>query len=681
MNYPILNFDCDLSLIKGIGKSSILRFRRLGISNVGELLKFYPRAYEDWSKVSDINSACGAQEKKIIKVEILEKCKFIKTKNKKLYKILAKSSENLFVDVLFFNSKASATTLEPGETFLLMGIITKNRGNFEIICPKFRNIKFLDRKIFPIYSQVCGLPSWRISNAINNALKLLPFQQDALPEFIVRKYSLVSFDFAIRKIHFPENKSELEFARRRLAFGDLLVWRLAMERIKKFGTDKIKYNSVKIKDFSNEFIKNLPFKPTGAQIRVIKECTINMKSTIPMRRMLQGDVGSGKTAVAATLAYNTVKSGFQVSIMVPTEILAFQHYENFKKMMPDFEEIYLITGSTSKKKKNEIIEKFLCGIPGILVGTQSLISEGIRFKNLALAITDEQHRFGVGQRSKLAQKGNNPHTLVISATPIPRSLALVLYGDMDFSVIDEFPPGRKAVQTFIVSSEKRGEVLKFLELKLRSGTQAYVVCAAIEPDPDLQEPEEKIIDVENYRKDFLTQEFLNEFKTEIVHSKIKSSEKEKIMKDFCLGITKLLISTTVIEVGLDVPNASLMIIENAERFGLAVLHQLRGRVGRGTEESYCILISDKKWGDARVRLKAIKTSNDGFFLANQDLKLRGPGEFFGKRQHGALDPRLASALRDAKIVEECILASHDLSFEETLPLAIETKIETLIESI
>ncbi|MCL2311157.1 MAG: ATP-dependent DNA helicase RecG [Firmicutes bacterium] len=628
--------------MKSVNKNNAELFKKIGIFSVGSLIEYYPVSYENWTDVISLNDCTS--KKCVTKVEVVEQ--HVLNKSKKIYKIVCIEDGNpdFILHIIFFNQRYIAESMKQGHKFLVMGDIKRrfNKNEFETICPKVKSLKF-NLPFEPIYSQIKGLPSWKISKSVNEALSLLPdFVPDTLPKFIVDKYNLVSFDLAIRKIHFPESQEDIDKVKRRFMFEELLIWFIAVRKLKN-RSDK----GAIIENKLNEFLKLLPFELTSAQKRAINTCASDMKSGISMRRLLQGDVGSGKTAVAMALAFNTIMSGFQVAFMAPTEVLATQHFRNFTNILK-LKDIYVLTGSNNKKERSVIIEIFEKGNSGIIIGTHALTSDGINFKNLALVITDEQHKFGVNQRSKLINKGNNPHTLIMSATPIPRSLAMVMYGDMNFCVLDELPLGRQKTETFVIDSSKRDRAFAFLKSKLKQGLKGYIICAKVEEDNEEQER----ITVEGYEKKF-TKNFFKDFKISLLHGKMKSLEKEKIMKDFSEDKVDLLISTTVVEVGVDVPKACVIIIENAEKFGLASLHQLRGRVGRSNEKSYCILISENKFGPAGERLRAMKKSNNGFYLAKKDLEIRGPGEFFGKKQHGDLNPRLKFAFQDSKLIDNC----------------------------
>ncbi|MBO6126662.1 MAG: ATP-dependent DNA helicase RecG, partial [Clostridia bacterium] len=505
-------------------------------------------------------------------------------------------------------------------------------------------------KLEPIYSQTKNLSSLRIKKFVSEALKLLPEKiPETIPEEFLKKFNLPSLDFVIKKIHFPESKDEIYFAKKRIIFEELVSWILSVKKIK----NNYKSNFI-ISNFFDEFKQKLEFKLTNSQEKIILECINEMSSGKKMSRLLQGDVGSGKTVIAMALAYNTLKSGFQVAIMAPTEVLAMQHYNTFSKII-NHENIDILTGSTRTKERNNIITKFMLGMPGILIGTHSLISDNIEFKKLALVITDEQHKFGVEQRKKLLNKGNDPHYLVMSATPIPRSLAMIIYGDLDISVINEMPKNRAKIKTTIIKNSQRVLAFKFIKKELNSGNQAYIVCSRVTENKnnnnnnELSEITEA--DVENYKSKIIKNYFEN-FNIGILHGKMSSYEKDFILQKFYDKKIDLLICTTVIEVGIDVPNATVIMIENAEKFGLASLHQMRGRVGRSEKESYCILICNKKSKNIIERLTTMQKSNDGFYLAQKDLEIRGPGDFFGTEQHGKLSASLISSLKNPELISQ-----------------------------
>ena len=461
----------------------------------------------------------------------------------------------------------------------------------------------------------------------------------------MKKYGLCSLDFAIRQIHFPDCEENIQTARKRLIFEELLTLQLGLMLLK---TKKSTKNNIPIsRDCTAEFYNLLPFEPTGAQKRAVDDCIKDMQSEKAMNRLIQGDVGSGKTAVAAAVMYTVAKNGYQSAMMAPTEILAHQHHESLSKL---FEStgltVELLTGSTKAKDKKEIKRRLIDGEIDIIVGTHALIQNDVEFKSLGLVVTDEQHRFGVEQRTNLAMKGDDPHLLVMSATPIPRTLALIIYGDLSISILDELPPGRQQIRTDVVNSGYHQRIYKFIKKAIADGHQAYIVCSLVE------ESESELIPATEYAEGLKNNVF-SDYRLGLLHGKMKPKDKDKIMDEFARGEVDILVSTTVVEVGVDVPNATIMVIENADRFGLSQLHQLRGRVGRGSDQSYCILVSDSKSDTAKERLKLMKSTSDGFKIADYDLKTRGPGDFFGKRQHGLPNLVIADMLEDMDTLNKC----------------------------
>ena len=478
--------------------------------------------------------------------------------------------------------------------------------------------------------------------------------REELPLWLRKEYKLAERNFAIENIHFPETEQGFYDARRRLVFEELFVLQTALFQLKNTLEDSGEGIILKKKKALQEAEGLLPFALTGAQKRVLKEMEKDMTSGKIMNRLVQGDVGSGKTAVAMVAAYWAIKNGYQVTIMAPTEVLANQHFESFQKVFePAGIKVVLLTGSLKAKEKRETLEQVKNGDAQMIVGTHAVIQKGVEYHKLGLAITDEQHRFGVRQRSTLADKGENVHTLVMTATPIPRTLALILYGDLDISIIDELPPGRQKIDTSAVDSRYHQRIYTFIQKHVKEGRQAYVICPMIEESEKLE-----VQSVLNYTEELVKE--LPECRVACVHGKMKAKEKQEIMDGFAAGNIDVLVSTTVIEVGINVPNATIMLIENAERFGLAQLHQLRGRVGRGSEKSYCILVSDTKTKVAKERMKTMTESEDGFVISEKDLKLRGPGEFFGIRQHGLPELKIADLYKDMAILKEAQSAAAEL---------------------
>ena len=517
--------------------------------------------------------------------------------------------------------------------------------------------------VCPIYHQTEGLSTRMIRNAVKHALALLPEQvKDPIPYSIRMQHHLCELRYALEQIHFPDSMESKEIAKKRLVFEELFTLQLGLLELKY--RKKQETSLPPFIDYSNEFFQLLPFAPTGAQKRAISEAMADMtnpKNRKPMSRLVQGDVGSGKTAVAAALCYSVIKNGVQAALMAPTEILAQQHHASISNILKDTGiSVGLLTGSVTPAKKRKLLEQLQDGSIKMVIGTHALISETVAFQNLGLVITDEQHRFGVAQRSLLAEKGNHPHMLVMSATPIPRTLALIIYGDLDISVLDELPPGRQTIETYAISSRKRARALQYIRTHLDAGQQAYIIC------PLVEESTNDMASVVQYANALQTETFPDKV-IGILHGKMKPKEKDTVMTAFAKGEIDVLVSTTVVEVGVDVPNAVIILIENAERYGLSQLHQLRGRVGRGTMKSTCILVSDAQNEEAVARLKILCSTSDGFRIADEDLRLRGPGDFFGEKQHGLPDLKIANMAEDMEVLKEAQSAArHVLSCDPKL---------------
>lgn len=660
-----MNLSTDIKYLKGVGSVRAEAFQKLSVGTVGALLRCYPRAYEDWSEVYPIREA-PFDTNVCIKGIVCDSPTKIRIPGGTLLFKTSITDGNGLVNLTFFNNKYIQNMLKEGEEYYFFGKITQSKfGSREMASPVFSTAKEA-AGIKPVYPQTAGLNSKLIAKCVRNALDSIEKIPESLPVDIISDNSLCSLDFAIRNIHFPESYEALEKARNRLIFEELFVLQLGLLSMKS-KTQTLKTDCVASKDFTEEFFSLLPFEPTSAQKRAVGEALADMKSGEPMNRLLQGDVGSGKTAVAAALIYTCVKNGWQCAMMAPTEVLAEQHMRTFEKFFSGTGiSVDLVTGSMKKSKKNAAKARLISGETDLIIGTHALIQGDVGFKRLGLVITDEQHRFGVAQRSSFAAKGDNPHIYVMSATPIPRTLAMIMYGDLNVSVLDELPPGRKEVETFCVDTTYHERIYKYIKKHLDAGFQGYIVCPLVEEG----ENDNDLISAEKYCKDLSATTF-RDYRVGLLHGKMKPREKDEIMRKFSSGEIQLLVSTVVIEVGVDVPNAAIMVIENAERFGLSQLHQLRGRIGRGSEKSTCILVSDAKGDEAKQRFETMCSTSDGFKIANVDLEMRGPGDFFGKRQHGLPKLRLADVMTDTHLLmraqscaQSVIADDRDLSKEE-----------------
>lgn len=639
----------DVKFVKGVGPNRVKLLNKLNIYNLEDLITYYPREYEDRSKPKKIADTENGEEC-LIEGIVTSHIKEIRThrKNMIIYKLIVRDDTDS-CELVWYNQSYLKKMFRIGETYKFFGRINKRIGQTEMVSPVYDlegNNKNTGR-IIPIYPLTYSLSQNTLRHIIEEGLKQAKDKiAETLPEYILEEYKLMKLKNAMQSIHFPKELKDFGEARNRLAFEELLTMQLLLLNLKnKYkNTEKgIKFDSkVKMSDVIND----LPFKLTKAQTRVLEEIDSDMESDKAMNRLLQGDVGSGKTIVSIIAAYKAVKSGYQMAMMAPTSILASQHLENFKNVLEKYDiRCELLLGNTTKKKKEDILSRLKDGEIDIIIGTHSLLEENVIFKNLGLVVTDEQHRFGVRQRSTIVSKGKNPDVLVMTATPIPRTLALILYGDLDISIIDELPPNRKKIDTFAVRKSLEERVNNFVKKQIDEGRQAYIVCPLVEESEEIEAKSVEEL-TEKYKN-----EVFKEYKVECLHGKMKPKEKEDIMQRFKEGKIDILISTTVIEVGVDVPNSNIMVIENAERFGLAQLHQLRGRVGRGEYQSYCILKYQGNSELIKKRMKVMQETNDGFIISEKDLELRGSGEFFGTKQHGIPEFKVANLFEDIKLLK------------------------------
>ena len=639
------NFNTDIRFLKGVGEKRAQHLYSLGIDTIGALLRYFPRGYEDFSNIKQIFD-CNVDEKVCVKAKIITPITENKIrKNMTLYRFTV-SDNTAHMQVTIFNNKYLAARLHQGSEYLFLGKIQSGTFLPAMSSPEIREVG--GTGIVPIYPANKNITSAALQKLVRTALDGCEIE-DVLPESIRQQYRLCDLRTAIENIQFPKSEEALTQAKNHLVFEELFVLRTSLMLLK----NKKRVNSPFVfkKDYTDDYINSLPFNMTGAQRRVIAECVSDMASGRAMNRLVQGDVGSGKTAVAAALMYHTAKQGFQAAIMAPTEILAEQHYKNLCESLKYTDiKCVLLTGSNKKSERENAKQLLLSGQAQIAVGTHALISDDIKFCNLALVITDEQHRFGVNQRATFSDKGLHPHTLVMSATPIPRTLGLIIYGDLDISIIDEYPRGRIPIENYCVESSLRQRVFGYIKKHLDEGRQGYIVCPMVEENEEIH-----LKSAEEYYAEIKNGEFKN-YSVGLLHGKMKPKEKDAVMRSFKDGDIQLLVCTTVIEVGIDVPNAAIMVIENAERFGLSQLHQLRGRIGRGQHKSTCIFISDYK----KERLEVIKQTTDGFKLADEDLRLRGPGDFLGSRQHGLPQLKIADIYADADVLRMSGMAAAAL---------------------
>lgn len=642
------NLMMNIQYIKGVGPKRASRLNKLNIHTIDDLMHFFPKDYEDRSRFISLRDAVLG-EKSSLEIKIIGMPKVIRPRRNMTILKIPFEDESGQGYLTWFNQEYLKNQFPMGESFRINGVVKKMGMEYQIQNPVFEKIDSQNKvgRIVPSYPLTRGLSNNELTKIIETSLKgNLNYLQDEIPDYIKKKYGLIHIKKAIQGIHFPKTREHLDSSRKRLVFEELLLLQLGLFLIKSKDMEK-EEGILFSKDINtDEFIKALPFKLTNAQIRVTEEIEGDMESSKQMNRLVQGDVGSGKTVVGAIAMFKTVKSGFQAAFMAPTEILARQHYESLKGLFKPYDiKCELLVGSLKKKQKQDLLDRLKNNDIDIIIGTHAIIQEGVEFCNLGLAITDEQHRFGVKQRAILNKKGNNPDIIVMTATPIPRTLALILYGDLDISIIDELPPGRKKIETYVIDKSILERMYGFVEKQIVQGRQIYMVCPLIE--------ESETLDLNSVEELFcqLNQEIFKSYNVALLHGKMPAKEKDEIMDGFKEGKIQILISTTVIEVGVNVPNANTMVVYNGERFGLAQLHQLRGRVGRGEYQSYCIIINEGRNKIARERMRILQTSTDGFEISEKDLELRGPGEFFGTRQHGIPELKIANLIRDIEVLK------------------------------
>ena len=645
-----------LTDLKGVGEKTGKLFERLGIRTVRDLLSYYPRDYQAYERPVPIGQL---KEQRIMSVEsaLATSADLLRFNRMQLVSAQIRDLTGS-LQLAWYNMPYMRSHLKTGEMYVFRGRVAKKRGRLvmeqpEVFTPEA--YEALEDSLQPVYGQTRGLGNKAIVKMVRQALEVRQMEREYMPGDIRRRQELAEINYALERIHFPADRAELLFARKRLVFDEFFLFLTGVKRLKEHRENKASSYIIREAALAVRLKESLPYRLTRAQEQAFADVCRDMGGGFVMNRLIQGDVGSGKTIVAVLALLAAAENGFQGALMAPTEVLARQHFESITKLFADCgieKRLVLVTGSMTAKEKREAYAAIASHEADIVIGTHALIQEKVVYDKLALVITDEQHRFGVGQRELLSGKGDSPHVLVMSATPIPRTLAIILYGDLDISVIDELPAGRRAIKNCVVDPGWRPKAYAFIENQVAQGRQAYVICPMVEASEMIEA--ENVVD---YTKS-LRKELPDFIRVEYLHGKMKAKDKNRIMEEFAAGEIQVLVSTTVIEVGVNVPNATVMMIENAERFGLAQLHHLRGRVGRGADQSYCIMINGSGDGDAAKRLDILNKSNDGFFIASEDLRLRGPGDIFGLRQSGDLEFRLADIFTDADVLKR---ASQEVS--------------------
>ena len=676
-HHTTLTPDTPVRYLKGVGPKTAERFEKLGIVTLADLLCHYPRRYIDFSRPYSIAEAPPDTEC-VVKAEVFAKpAGRILPGGRRMERITA-GDDVSSLEITWFNNPYATQKLELGQEYYFEGIVTGGMLRRQMVNPQVRTAAQITAAPFEaVYPQTEGLSSTVIAKCIRQLLPHAELLPDPLPEEMLKKYRLLSKADAVRAIHCPATEEEAFAARRRLIYEELLVLQLGIGRMKNRGSASTGAPMQRLDPAP--FWASLPFSPTGAQRRAVDEILTDLSGSTSMNRLLQGDVGSGKTLVAAAAIWACIRSGYQAALLAPTEILAAQHAENLNRMLAPFGmRVALLTGGMKAAARRTTLAAIRSDEADLVVGTHAILSEGVEFARLGLAVVDEQHRFGVRQRGMLAEKAANPHLLVMSATPIPRTLGLLIYGDLDISILDELPPGRKPVKTRCITGKKRRDLYGFLDREIGAGRQVYIVCPAIEDTPD-----GGLNAVKSYYED-IAKALLPDRRVGLMHGKLKPKEKAAVMDDFKAGRLDALVSTTVIEVGVDVPNATVMVIENAERYGLSALHQLRGRVGRGAAESWCFLVSDNTAESVQKRLKFLCSTSDGFAVAQFDLETRGPGDFFGSRQHGLPTLQIADLMNDTRTLhaaqsEAVALLAEDPLLERPEHVLLARQVEQMFD--
>ena len=676
-NHTTLTPDTPVRYLKGVGPKTAERFEKLGIVTLADLLCHYPRRYIDFTKPYSIAEA-PADVECVVKAEVFAKPGGrILPGGRRMERITA-GDDVSSLEITWFNNPYAAQKLQLGQEYYFQGIVTGGMLRRQMVNPQVRTAEQIKASPFEaVYPQTEGLTSNAIAKCVRQLLPHAELLPDPLPPEMLAKYRLLSKADAVRAIHCPATEEQAYAARRRLIYEELLVLQLGIGRMKNRGAAATGA-PMQLADPS-PFWASLPFSPTGAQRRAVSEILADMAGQTSMNRLLQGDVGSGKTLVAAAAIWACIRAGYQAALLAPTEILAAQHAEGLNRMLAPFGmRVALLTGGMKAAARRTTLAAIRNDEADLVVGTHAILSEGVEFARLGLAVIDEQHRFGVRQRGMLAEKAANPHLLVMSATPIPRTLGLLIYGDLDISILDELPPGRTPVKTRCITGKKRRDLYHFLDQEIGRGRQVYLVCPAIEDVPD-----GGLNAVKSYYED-IAKALLPDRRVGLMHGKLKPKEKAAVMEDFKAGRLDALVSTTVIEVGVDVPNASVMVIENAERYGLSALHQLRGRVGRGAAESWCFLVSDNQSENVQKRLKFLCSTTDGFAVAQYDLETRGPGDFFGSRQHGLPTLQIADLMNDTRTLhaaqtEAVAMLADDPLLEAPEHALLEQQVQQMFE--